>query len=230
MLKTKALLYGVIGLCLAGPAFAEPDFTGVWRLDGDATALRTISGGAPPLTPWGREQYETNQAAFARKDYSADLTRLRCASPGAVRMMTLPYPVEFFQRPSQLTMLFGWNHHYRLINLKPAAATAPYELSIGLSNGRWEGDTLVVRTTDLTDNTLLDSAGLPHGDKTIVTERIRLLDRDHMEAVVTITDPKAYAREWSFRLAYHKTAAKGVAEDVCLDRIAAGGPAVEGLR
>jgi hypothetical protein len=227
MLKTNGLVLCAVGLFLAGPAFAAPDFTGVWRLDGDATALRSISGKTPPLTSWGREQYEHNQAAFARKDYSGDLTRLQCASAGAVRLITLPYPVEFFQRPFQLTMLFGWNHEYRLINLRPTAMTTPYELAIGISNGHWEGDTLVVRTTDLTDNTLLDSAGLPHGDKTIVTERIRMLDRRHMEDVVTITDPKAYSRDWSFRLGYHKTAAKGVAEDVCLDRMAAGGPALE---
>ena len=36
MLKTNGLVLCAVGLFLAGPAFAAPDFTGVWRLDGDA--------------------------------------------------------------------------------------------------------------------------------------------------------------------------------------------------
>lgn len=220
----------VIGLIAAmlsaTPAKAEPDFSGVWRLEKDMSTLQTIDGAVPPLTTWGRKEYERNQAAFARKDYSRDLTRLRCASPGAVRLMTLPYPIEFFQRPHQLTMLFEWNHHYRLVNLG-TPKTAPYELAIGISNGQWQGDTLVIRTSDLTENTLLDSSGLPHGDKTVMTERIRLLDPDRLENLVTISDAKAYKKDWSFRLTYRKTGAKSIREDVCLDRMAEGRPAIE---
>lgn len=234
MRTANYLLLYIIGLLgattlTATPANAEPDFSGVWRLEKDMATIRTLDGAVPPLTAWGRKEYESNQAAFARKDYSRDLTRLRCASPGAVRLMTLPYPIEFFQRPHQLTLLFEWNHHYRLVNLGPPK-TAPYEIAIGISNGHWEGDTLVVRTTDLTDNTLLDSSGLPHGDKTVVTERIRLLRPDQLEDLVTISDPKAYEKDWSFRLTYRKTGATGIREDVCLDRMAEGRPAIETTR
>lgn len=230
MFRMKVLLVSAASLLVSSPAFAESDLSGVWQIDGNASALRTLAGKLPSFTTWGRAQYNRNKAAFARGDYSGDLTRHQCASPGVVRMMTLPYPIEFFQRPFQLTMLFGWNHQYRLVNLRPKPAEIPYEIAFGVSNGHWEKDVLVIRTTDLTDNTLLDSAGLPHGDRTVVTERIRLIDQDHLENVVTVTDPKAYKQPWSFRLAYRKTAAKSVAEDVCLDRRAAGGPAVEGLQ
>lgn len=214
-------------LSAAAPAAAraDPDFTGVWIVDGDTSTLRPTDGAAPPLTAWGKAAYAKNRRAFARRDFRGDLTRLQCAAPGPARIMTLPYPIEFFQRPYQLTMLFGWNHHYRLVNLKDVKA-APYPLSIGISNGHWDGDTLVVRTTDMTDNTLLDSSGLPHGDMTVMTERIRLLGPDSLEDVVTISDAKAYRKDWSFRLRYTKTGARGVDEDVCLDRIAAGKPAL----
>lgn len=207
-----------------GSAASTPDFTGVWMLDTPATQLKPSDGSATPLTAWGQETYEKNKAAIAKGDFSVDLTRQQCASPGAVRMMTLPYLIEFFQRPHQLTMVFEWNHLYRVVHLdKPQEA--PYPMAIGISNGKWESETLVVETSDLTDNTLLDSSGLPHSDQLKVTERIRQTAPDRLEVQMTLTDPKAFTKPWSVTLPYRKTDATGVPEDVCLDRVEQGQPA-----
>lgn len=197
---------------------AIPDFTGVYMLEGDYTELRPADGSPLPLTPAGKKLYDKHKALRAKRDYvNYDLTMDRCASPGAVRMMTLPYTIQFFQRPKQLVMLFEWNHLYRLVNLdKPK--TAPYPLAIGISNGRWDGDTLVVETTSFTDNTLLDTSGLPHSDQLRVTERIRLVD-GRLENAMTLHDPKMFSKDWSVTLNYRKTGAESNKEVVCLDRI-----------
>lgn len=209
-------------LSLGGTGFAAdatPDFTGVYMIEGDHTELRPSDGSPVPLTDAGKKLYEKNKALRAKRDYAAyDLTMDRCASPGAVRMMTLPYAIELFQRPYQLTMLFEFNHLYRLVNLREQPKVAPYPLAIGTSNGRWEGDTLVVETADITENTLLDTSGLPHSDQLRVTERIRMAG-DRLENVVTIRDPKMFTRDWSVTLNYRKSAEKIIKEDVCLDRV-----------
>jgi len=84
---------------------------------------------------------------------------------------------------------------------------------------------LVVKTTTMTDNTLLDSSGLPHSDQLQLTERIRLKGPGQLENVITLHDPKAFSRDWSATLTYKKTAAVGIDQDICLDRVENGQPA-----
>lgn len=216
-------------LCCAAAHGADeatiPDLTGVWMIDNAPTALHPTPGSAVPLTGWGHTQFEHNQAMRVKGDLSFDLAATQCASPGAVRMMTLPYRMEIFQRPYQVTLLFEWNHLYRLINTRGYAMQAPYPMAIGISNGHWEDKTLVVKTTSLTGNTQLDSSGLPHSDDLEVTERFRLDGPSWLTDVVTVHDPKAFSRDWSVTLRYHKVAASGLSEDICLDRIDVGQPA-----
>lgn len=220
----------LIASTAAASSAAVPDFTGVWLLEKAPIRLQPSDGAPLPLTPEATITYAKHQEMLSRRDYGFDLTRDRCAAPGALRMMTLAGPVEIFQRPHQLTMLFEWNHLYRMVNLRPEAKSAPYPLAIGISNGRWDGDTLVVVTTDMTDNTLLDSAGLPHSDQLRLEERFRLLPDGRLEDLIRIHDPKTFLRDWSVRLTFRKTGAKGVDEDVCLDRLAAGKQAVAEVR
>ncbi len=70
----------------------------------------------------------------------------------------------------------------------------------GYSVGRWEGDTLVVETAGVKTSAQLE--GVPHSDAMRITERIRLLDDDTLEDVITITDPKAFKEPWVIRKVY----------------------------
>jgi hypothetical protein len=204
-----------------------PDFTGVWMIEKPVESLQPDDGSAIPLTAAARQVHDQHVAMRRQGDNKFDLTTLRCASPGAVRLMTLPYAVEFVQRPHQLSMLFEWNHVYRLINLRDEPMTAPYPMAIGISNGHWDGNTLVIETTSIADNTLLDSSGLPHSLKLRVTEKLRLLGRNRLEDLITVHDPETFTRDWTARLHFRKTSAKGIEEDVCLDRLDAGKPAID---
>jgi hypothetical protein len=207
-----------------------PDFTGVWMIERPVESLQPDDGSTVPLTAAARQVYDQHLAMRRQGDNHFDLTALRCASPGAVRLMTLPYALEFLQRPDQLTMLFEWNHVYRLINLRDEPVTAPYPMAIGISNGHWEGNTLVIETTSLADNTLLDSSGLPHSLRLRVTEKLRLLGHNRLEDMITVHDPETFTRDWTARLHYRKTSAKGIEEDVCLDRLDAGKPPIDPQR
>jgi hypothetical protein len=66
---------------------------------------------------------------------------------------------------------------------------------LGSSRGRWEGDVLVVETTNLTDQTSigLNGNGLRHSDRMTLTEKWKRVADDIVQYQVTIDDPVTYA-------------------------------------
>lgn len=98
---------------------------------------------------------------------------------------------------------------------------------MGLSKGKWEGDTLVVETGRLSHLTLIDSAGMPHSDDFKLTERIRLRSPDVLENRIRIEDPGVFTQPWETMVTYKRQRDATIEEDVCLDRIKTGAPAVK---
>jgi hypothetical protein len=72
---------------------------------------------------------------------------------------------------------------------------------MGYSVGRWDGDTLVVRTSGFNDKTWIDIAGHPSTEALLVIERFRRRDFGHMDMEITIDDPKAYTKPWTVTIA-----------------------------
>jgi hypothetical protein len=70
----------------------------------------------------------------------------------------------------------------------------------GYSTGKWEGDTLVVRTSGFKDGLWLDRKGSPLTDAATITERFRRVTYGKLEIDVTVDDPKAYTMPWTVRL------------------------------
>lgn len=73
-----------------------------------------------------------------------------------------------------------------------------------LRAGRWDGNTLVVETTNFNDKgwiaTNAASArirGVPHSDALRLVERFARVDADTMTYEVTIEDPNVYTRPWT---------------------------------
>jgi hypothetical protein len=71
----------------------------------------------------------------------------------------------------------------------------------GDSRGHWEGDTLVVDTTNFTDKQ--EFRGIPQGGLHLV-ERFTRVDADTINYEVTIDDPKMWTRPWKFLLPWRK--------------------------
>ena len=61
---------------------------------------------------------------------------------------------------------------------------------MGSSNGRWDGNTLVVEVTNNNDQTWFDRAGNHHSDAMRLIERYTPIGPDHLQYEVTVTDPK----------------------------------------
>jgi hypothetical protein len=66
----------------------------------------------------------------------------------------------------------------------------------GDSRGRWEGNTLVIETTNLNDKTWFDSHGSFHSDEMRLIERLTMIDADTMYYEATIDDPKVFTQTW----------------------------------
>jgi len=74
---------------------------------------------------------------------------------------------------------------------------------MGDSRGRWEGNTLVVDTTNFTDKGWIAShgaagrmKGIPQSEALHVVERFMLVDADTISYEATIEDPNVYTRPW----------------------------------
>ncbi len=233
-MNSRAMSVAVIGaaLMLASGAQAAPDISGVWEAAAKVRELKTVDGQAPPLNNEARKLYGERMAKWKVHDLSYDPTA-KCVSPGMPRILYLPYPFEIIQRPKRITYIFQWNYWNRHVDMSGQKQEAPYPLSLGESSGHWDGDTLVIHTNGLrADNTMLDSAGLPHSEALSLTEHIRLTNGGRrLEDRIRIEDPQTFTRPWETVLTFNRLPdSHEIPLDICLDRIDAGKPAVDWSR
>ena len=81
---------------------------------------------------------------------------------------------------------------------------------------RLEGDTLVIDTIGLSSKTTFDMLGAPHTDQLHLVERIRLLNPNEFEDLITIDDPGTFSHPWTERATYKRTDHE-IMEYICLD-------------
>ena len=201
----------------ATPA-SPPDFSGVWMGHQDVV---TFSPKDPPMQPWAEAKFKNAKPGYGpRATPDSQDPIQRCLPPGVPRILLMPFPIQVVQLPTQIIMIFEYDHYVRQIYLD--RHDHPKDLSptwMGDSIGRWEGNTLVVDTTGFNDNAWLDQVGHPHSDALHLVERIRRVDRDTMQIDVTIDDPKAYTKPWSGQVVYKLRPGWHLIEYVCEDNM-----------
>ena len=122
----------------------------------------------------------------------------KCFPVGQPWQMDLNMPFHIFQSKDRLDILFEEYHGFWQIALDPAkVAEAGY---MGRSVAHWDGDTLVVETTDFKEPLWLDIIGTPASRSAKLTSRIRKVKSDkwYLEVINTIDDPTYYTRPWSW--------------------------------
>ena len=119
----------------------------------------------------------------------------KCYLPGVPRANYMPFPFEIIQGDKKILVAYEFASASRLITLDKAEP-APVESYMGWSNGRWDGDTLVVDVTGMNDKTWFDRAGNFHSDALHVVERWTLAGPDVLQYEATIEDPKVFTRPW----------------------------------
>jgi hypothetical protein len=124
-----------------------------------------------------------------------------CLPPGVPRMMYTPYPMQIYQLPDRIVMVYeGGAHVWRLIWMDGRKLPNVDDINpdfLGYSVGHWEGDTLVVEAVGFNHETWMDASGHPHGEKLKVTERYSRPDFNTLRYSATIDDPEYYTEPWT---------------------------------
>ena len=202
-------------------AFAETILDGTWKIERPRAILEPING-TVPFTPKARKHYQANKRAHDSGHYDYDLVQTLCATPGLPRLMLTPDRFHIWQRPELITFQFEWNRLFYQVDMTDRAIE-PLLVGVntGESQGQWQGDTLVIKTNNFTDQTLIDSL-VPHSDEMKLTQRFRLLDSNTLEDRITVEDPQTFTRPWEAMVRYSRQPDAPFPENMCIDRRNAG--------
>jgi hypothetical protein len=167
-------------------------------------AVDPPNGRIPPLTPEAQKKLAVVNVARRRNPETWEDQSFydRCITRGVVgSIMPVVYGNgnEIVQAPGYVAIRYEMVHDTRIIPLdgRPRTNIRSY---MGEPRGHWEGNTLVVETT----NFLPDRTGMgPNGNGVPTSEDLRLVERftrvspNTIDYEVTITDPKTYTAPWT---------------------------------
>ena len=198
----------------------QPDLQGIWQVMNTAAwdiqdhgAERYPGLPARFSVPAGPGVVDGNDlpylpAALAKKqeNFENRLTadpELKCFMPGIPRAMYQPFPFQIIQSAKGILMVFEFAEAVRTINMgKPTKS--PGDTWMGWSNGRWEGDTLVIDVTSQNDQTWFDRVGDFHSDALHVVERYVPISSGVIQYEATITDPQTFSRPWKMSMPLYR--------------------------
>ncbi len=216
-------------------ASGQPDLNGFWQAlntaNWDLEAHEAAAGpvlqlGAAYAVPPGAGvvvdgplPYKPDALAMKRK-YAANALRedtdVKCYLPGVPRVMYMPYPVQIVQSTDTVVMMSEFASAVRTIYIN-GTARPPADTWMGWSNGKWDGETLVIDSRGFMGGTVgaldeegtvhvrfLDRAGNYHTDGLHVVERLRRTGPDHLQYEATIEDPNVYTRPWTIRMPLYR--------------------------
>jgi hypothetical protein len=129
--------------------------------------------------------------------------------PGVPRVMYMPYPVHFIQNPQMIMMVSEYKSALRTVYMVDQKK-APADSWMGWSNGKWEGETLVIDSTGFNERSWFDRAGNHHSDQLHVVERITATSADHLNYEATITDPQVFSKSWKISFPLYRRMEKNL--------------------
>ena len=161
--------------------------------------------GRVPLKPSAEEARDHN---LTNVDSFESMSQWdRCITRGPGRMFPAGYnnAYQILQTPGYVVILHEMIHEARII---PVDGRPHLDQSIRLwtgdPRGHWEGDTLVVETTNFNDKGWIATnaasgriRGVPHSEALRLVERFSRTDVDTIRYEVTIEDPNIYTRPWT---------------------------------
>jgi hypothetical protein len=225
---------GTVDMSAATPRMADrkPDFSGTWTSDEvdprrpgvapnphDATTSRRMVNlgvelqGGLPYQPWLAaivKQRTANQAV--------DDPHVKCFPDNFLRAYGMPHLLKFVHTPSLLLVLNEWDAGYRQVftDGRPLPQD-PNPSLMGYSSAKWSGDTLVIDTIGVRDDTWIDWNGSVLTESAKVREQIRRPDLGHLVVEVTVDDPKAYTKPWTVTIKERLIVDTELIDEVCLE-------------
>ena len=209
----------------------KPDFSGIWISDRTPEGEETISDasslpssalmanlgaelpGGLPYQPWQIPIVEERTANLAIDD-----PHIRCLPDNFLRAYGLPHMLKFVHTADLLVVLNEMNAGYRQVftDARPLPDD-PSPSWQGYSSAEWSGDTLVIDTIGVRDDTWIDWNGSVLTEAGKVREEIRRTDFGHLEIKVTVDDPKAYTKPWTVTLHQRIVVDAELIDEICLE-------------
>jgi hypothetical protein len=149
----------------------------------------------------------TSEAESIRATYDAGAeVLLGCTEWSMPRLMSNPLPMEFAREGDTILQRFEEDDNVRVIHMaEGSSADQPVQLALGYSTGRWDGDSLVIETSNIAPERL-DNLGTPFGARLHLMERFTPVDGGaRLSYSLTISDPDFFTetftlqRYWEWR-------------------------------
>jgi hypothetical protein len=194
-------------------ADGKPDLNGIWQAMNTAHwdieahaagpgliqqlgASGAIPGGLGVVE--GEIPYKPEALAKKKENFANRLAldpEMRCYLPGVPRATYMPYPFQIIQSQKHVMILHEFAGAVRTVYMDEHVEP-PADSWMGWSNGRWEGESLVVETRGFNDKTWFDRAGNFHSEALHVVERFTPRSPETLTYEVTIEDPNVFTRPW----------------------------------
>jgi hypothetical protein len=181
------------------------------RVDGVKRTSLVIDppdGRVPPMTEAARQRISGMVRGFNRYDSVKDRPLSeRCiigfGSTSGPPMLPVLYnnTYEIVQTPDAVMILVEMVHDVRVVRMNGTHKPANVHQYLGDSIGHWDGDTLVVDTTNFNDQTRFRGTG----ENLHVIERFQRVDANTMLYRATIDDPTTFTKNWTLEYPFNAT-------------------------
>jgi hypothetical protein len=167
-----------------------------------------------PLQPWAAKLRAARLAANSK-----DAPDAHCLPLSPVQLHSHPQARKIVQTSREVLIMYEANDGLRQIftDGRPLPNDDADPWWFGYSIGHWDGDTLVAETTGFRDDSWLDEQGTPGSSALKLTERFRRLNYGTLEIGISVDDPKAFTRPWSFTLRQRLMPDTDLIEFVCME-------------
>jgi len=209
----------------------KPDLSGLWQappptggggrgafgVQGDVSDIGDIHRNVFYEIKREEEPLKPEAIAIVSKRRGEPQPQARCLPMGAPSFMMVR-AFKIIQAPQELLMIGETPDPPRQIYLDGRGLPKdPDATWLGISVGKWEGDTLVVQTTGFKEEGWLDNAGHPRSEHMLITERYRRRDFGHLDLEIQYDDPKYYTRPFTNKTTLHLIPDSDIIEYVCME-------------
>jgi hypothetical protein len=136
--------------------------------------------------------------------------------PGSMMPAIYGNAYEIVQTPDSVAIRYEMIHETRVVPLDGRPHVAPaIRTYLGDARGRWEGDTLVIETTNFTNRTHFGYNNRYNSEAFRLVERFTPVAPDRLQWDVTFNDPEVWTRPWTFTMPLTRDDSQPIFEYAC---------------
>jgi hypothetical protein len=174
--------------------------------------------GQLPYQPWAaarrKEQADVYDAPTRPEHIDP---QHRCLVSGIPRLYTIAPAFKLIQPPGSIVFIWDEYHAYRVIPLDGRPHVGPnMKLWMGDARGHWEGNTLIIDTTNVR-GARLSYMGDFYTENAHIVERLTLVDANTMSYEATVDDPTVFTRPWTMRVGQRRRPDDEMWETACYE-------------